>query len=241
MRSWMWSAFVFIVTLIIVIVFNIPLWIFLLVVVPLLIVAFTYGSFSYSFRTSLKVEPVPQKGYNLRIKDLDLETKKVESIGFKKIDAFYLKMIPDSVTYVLKHREDPVYLCLYHFGTKKTCDFFTRYENDYTLTTCDNIDGGMTPRPERSLLQITTRVSYEQLFEIHKKAHNFLIDKSLNLVELPQEEFRRYFLKSINDYARYVRTYSLWPVRLIFWTVSKRGRVYCKEIETQYNSGLIKL
>ena len=210
-------------------------------VVPLLIITFTYGSFNYSFRRSLKIEPIPQRGYTLRIRDLDLEIKKVESIGFEQIDAFYLKMIPHSVTYVLKHREASVYLCLYHFGTKKTCDFFTRYENDYTLTTCDNIDGGMTPRPGKSLLQIATNVSYEQLFEIHKKTHNFLIDKGLKLDELPQEEFRHYFLKNIYDYAQYVRTYSFGPIRLIFWTVSKRGRVHCKEIETHYNTGLIKL
>jgi hypothetical protein len=237
----MWSAFVFIVTLIIVIVFNIPFWIFLLVVVPLLIIAFTYGSFNYSFRKSLRIEPIPQSGYALRMKDLDLETKKAESIGFEKIDAFYLKMIPNSVTYVLKHKEDPVYLCFYHFGTKKTCDFFTRYKNDYTLTTCDNIDGGMTPRPKKSLLQIATQVTYEQLFEIHKKAHTFLIERGLKLVELPREEFQHYFLKSIHDYAQYVRTYPLWPVRLIFWTVSKRGRIHCNEIETQYKTGLITL
>lgn len=123
MKSWMWSGFVFIITLIIVIVFNIPFWIFLFLVIPLLIIAFTYGSFNYSFRESLKTQSIPSKGYASRVNDLDTETKKVNSIGFEKCDVFYLKMVPDSVVYVLKHKEDPVYLCLYHFGSKKTCDF----------------------------------------------------------------------------------------------------------------------
>lgn len=97
----------------------------------------------------------------------------------------------------------------------------------------------MTPRPEKSLLQIATNVSYEQLFKIHKKAHKFLIEKKLSLFELPKEEFRHYFLKSIHDYAQFVRKYSFWPLRFVFWTVSKRGRVHCKEIETQYKTGFI--
>lgn len=241
MKNWMWSVLVFVLTLIIAIVFNIPFLIFLFVVVPLLIIAFTYGSFNYSFRKTLKPEPIPGKGYATRIKDLDLDTKKLESLDFQKWDDFYLKMIPDTIVYVLKHKEESVYLCLYHLGAKKTCDFFTRYANEYTLTTCNTIDGGMTPRPQKALLQIITNVSYEQIFELHKKAHKFLFDKGLRQYDIAREEFRQYFLKNIHDYANYVRKYPFWPVLLIFWTIIRRGRVYCKEIETQYKEGSIKL
>ena len=63
MKNWMWSAFVFIITLIIAIAFNIPFWIFLFVVILLLIIAFIYGSFNYSFRKTLKPESISNKGY----------------------------------------------------------------------------------------------------------------------------------------------------------------------------------
>jgi hypothetical protein len=241
MKTWVWSALVFIVTLIIALIFNIPFWLFILIVIPLLIIAFTYGSFNYSFRSTLKAVNIPSKGYSSRIKELDIDAKKVDNLGFEKWDDFYLKMIPDSIVYVFKNKEEPVYLCLYNFGSKKTCDLFTRYENDYTLTTCNTVDGGMTPRSQKSLLQIVTNVSYENLFEIHKKAHEFLKNKGLRKFDIAKQEFRQYFLKSIHEYAQFVRKYPFWPVLLIFWTVIKRGRVYCKKIETQYNNGTVQL
>jgi len=241
MKNWMWSLFVFVITFLIAFVLNIPFWIFLIVVIPLLIIALTYGSFSYSFRAALHAEPIPEHGYESRIKDLDLEVKKVTSLGFEKFDAFYLKMIPDSIIYALTHKAEPIYLCLYHLGSKKTCDIFTRYENGFTLTTCDNVDGGMTPRPNKNLLEIITSVSYEKLFEGHQKAHKFLIDKGLRNYELTKDDFRNYFMKSIHDYSEHVRKYLFWPILLVIWTVRRHGRVYCKTIEMQYKEGRIKL
>jgi len=72
---------VFVLTLIIAIVFNIPFLIFLLVVIPFLIIAFTYGSFNYSFRKTLKREPISGKGYASRIKDLDNMILQDKSLG----------------------------------------------------------------------------------------------------------------------------------------------------------------
>lgn len=201
---------------------------------------FTFGSFMYSFRKSLQARSVPKHGYSKRIKDLNIDARMLENIGFDKWDDFYLKMIPDSVIYVFKHRDDPVYLCLYHFGAKKTCDFFTKYKNGYSLTTCNTIDGGMTPRPNKSLLQIITSVSYKELLEIHRKAHAFLLSKTLRPDDIQRQEFKPYFLENIHKYADYVRKHAFWPVLLIFWTVTRRGRVLCKEIENQYKEGLIE-
>ncbi len=241
MKNWVWSAFVLIVTFLIMHFFDIPFWIFLIVVIPLLIIAFTYGSFSYSFRRSLRIEPIPGKGYASRIKALDIEKIKLNNLGFAKTDGFYLKMIPDTIVYVFKHKAEPVHFCLYNLGTKMTCDFVTRYGDEYSLTTCNNVDGGMTPRPERSLLQIITKVTYANLFGIHMKAHNFLVNKGLKTYDIAEEEFHQYFLKCLHSQAKFVREFMFWPVLLVFWTITRRGRVYCKEIETQYKKGLITL
>ena len=245
MKSWMWSVLVGVVTLMILILydifFDIKFWVFLLVFLPLLITLFTMGSFTYSFRKSLQIKQVPKSGYDKRIKDLNVDARVLENIGFDKVDEFYLKMIPDIVTYVFKHQDDSVYFCLYHFGTKKICDISSWYHNDYTLTTCKIIEGGTTPRRAKSLLQIITKVSYKELLEIHRKAHMFLLGRGLKNFDIPKQEFRQYFLKSIHDQTEYVRKYPFWPVLLIFWTMIRRGRVYCKEIETQYKEGSIEL
>jgi len=241
MKSWMWSVLVFALTLIVIIFLDLPLWIYLLIVVPILIIVFTIGSITYSFRKSLQIKAVPKSGYDKRIKELNIDTRILENNGFDKWHEFYMKMIPDSVIYVFKKQEESIYLCLYHFGSKRSCDIFTRYNDDYTLTTCNTIDGGMTPRPDKSLLQIITRVSYLEQLEIHRKANTFLMNKGLRYFDIPKQEFNSYFLKCIHEYADHVRRFPFWPVLLIYWTITKRGRVFCKEIERQYQEGLIEL
>jgi hypothetical protein len=115
----MWSIFVFVLALIIAIMLDIPIWLYLILVVPLLIILFTIGSFSYSFRKSLQIEPVPKSGYKKRIAEMNTDARMLAHRGFNKLDESYLKMIPDAVIFVFKHRDEPIYLCLYHLGTKK--------------------------------------------------------------------------------------------------------------------------
>lgn len=240
MKSWTWGVFVFILTAVLMFLIEIPLWAFLIIAAPLLVVVFTYGSFRYSFRKGLKAE-VPGIRYNSRIIDLDNEKVKAEKLGFEKIDSFYLRMIPDSVTYVLKHREKSIYLLLYHFGTKRSFDLFTRFSNGYTLTSCDNVDGGMSPRPAKYLMQILPRATYTEVFDWHSKALEFLKEKGFKTYDLAKEEFRLYFIKSLFEYARFISKYPFWPVLLIFWTITKRGRVLCKSIQEQVAQGKISL
>lgn len=241
MKSWVWSALVFTLTLVIMIILDLSLWLFLLIIVPLLIILFTIGSFTYSFRKSLQIKPVPKSGYDKRIKELNIDAHTLEKIGFDKWDEFFLKMIPDSVIYVFKYRHDSIYFCLYHFGSKKTCDIFTRYNDDFTLTTCNAIEGGMTPRPAKALLQIITKLSYNELLDIHQKTNTFLQAKGLKELDIPKQEFQEYFLKSIREQADHVRKYTFWPILLIFWTITQRGKKYCRQIENQYQKGLIEI
>lgn len=239
MRLWLWAVFVLVVTLLIATLLQMPFWLFVVVVIPLLIFVFTYGSVSYSFRESLQPQDVPERAYSSRTKALDVETKRMIHHGFEKIDSFYLQMIPDAVIYVLKHNSEPVYLCFYHLGQRITCDFVTRYEDDYTLTTCSNVDGGMMPRQRRHMLQIITRISYDELYALHKKAHTFLVERGLQVFDVPREEFRSFFMESIHAQARLIRKMPLWPFRLVIWTLTKRSRMYQTEIEMQCKKNAI--
>jgi hypothetical protein len=241
MKLWLWMAFVLVVTLLIATLLKIPFWLFIVVVIPLLIFVFTYGSVSYSFRESLRPQSIPQRGYSSRTKALDVEVKRMSSHGFEEVDSFYLQMIPDAVIYVLRHRNEPTYLCFYHLGQRITCDFVTRYANGYTLTTCSNVDGGMMPRPAKHLLQVISSISYEGLHAVHVKAHAFLSEHGLRAFEIPHEEFRSFFMRSIREQAALIRKTPLWPFRLIIWTLMKRGRMYQGEIETQYARKTIQL
>jgi hypothetical protein len=241
MRLWLWTAFVLVVTLLVATFLQIPFWLFVVVVIPLLVFVFTYSSVSYSFRESLQPQRVPEPGYGSRTKALDVETTRMTPHGFEKVDFFYLQMIPDAVVYVLKHMSEPVYLCFYHLGQKITSDFVTRYENEYTLTTCSSIDSGMMPRPAKHLLQIMNGVSHEELYSLHKKAHSFLFEKGLRSLDVPTEEFRSFFMMNIRKQASLIRKLPLWPFQLVIWILAKRGRRYQAEIEMQYKKNMVQL
>lgn len=241
MKYWMWSAFVFALTVAVMLVFKLSLITFLVIGVPILVVLLIYGFFVYSFRDSLQPEPVPSTGYNSRLAQMDRNIESLGAHGFRKIDQFYLKMIPDSVTYAFKHSKEPIYFCLYHFGKKMACDVVTLFDNRFTLTTSNTIDSGMTPRPAKNLLQIFPGSSYYELILQHEKSHRFLIDKGLRIFEINENEFRYHFMKSIREQAAYIRRINFWPVILLVNTVSQHGKIYCKSIIDQYTAGSINI
>lgn len=242
MKNWVWIVLVALVSYLTVKIFKIPLLVFLVIGVPVLTIIFTYISFRYSFRSSLKPEPIPAKGYEPQIRELERDEPILKEMGFDKTDSFYLKIIPDSIIFVFKKKEGPVYFCLYHLGAKKACDIVSYFEKNITLTTSNSVEGGMTPRPDNRLLQIFERLSYAMLLERHQKAQEFIRDRGLKQTEPPSVTFREDFMKGIREFAEYVRKFSFWPVRLIVWTITRRGKIYLnKSIEEQYRSGMIKI
>lgn len=242
MKYGIWSFFVFILTALIIILLKIPLIIFIIFTAPLLLIVLTYTSFLYNFRESLQMEPIPERGYSSRTKELEKDQETIQySLDFRKIDQFYLKTIPNSVTYVFKHKKEPIYFCIYHLGKKMACDFLTRYENDMYLTTSNVIDAGMTPRPDKYFLQIFPGKSYKDLYNEHQKSHLFLNNKGVRTFNMAEGEFRHYFMKSFFEQGAYIRKFFLWPIRLIFRTITQRGRVFCKPIIDQHAQGKIKI
>lgn len=127
MVSWLWMIFVFVVTYTAIALLKVPLWLFLILVAPLIAVG-------------------------CRMEELDKKIPLLEKIGFKKIDAFFLRSIPTSVIYVFMNEADRSYFYLYHLGPKMAWDFIDSYENNISLTTGSAVDGGMTPRPPQALL-----------------------------------------------------------------------------------------
>jgi hypothetical protein len=237
----MWSAFVFILTVAVMLVLKLNLLTFFLIGAPVLIIMLIYCFFVYSFRDSLQPEPVPSWGYNLRLTALDTQVEVLGNHGFRKFDQFYLKMIPDSVTYAFRHNKEPIFFCLYHFGKKMACDVVTVFDNDFALTTSNVVESGATPRAPKDFVQIFPGVSYYELVMQHEKSHRFLIDKGLKPVAINDGEFRFHFMKSLRDQAAYIRKINFWPAVLLLGTVSRRGKMYCKSIIDQYSAGTIKI
>lgn len=238
MKYWVWVVVVAVLTFLAMEYLMIPLWMVLVIGLPVLAVVLVIVSVLYNFRQSLKMNNIPAHGYGSRIKDLDREAGKVYGLGFKKIDQFYLKTIPDSVTYVFQHEKEPFSLCIYHMGQKMVCDMLTRFENDYHLTTTDSVDAGMAPRPKKSLMQIFPRQPYATLVQQHRQALAYVENSGIRVYDIPQLEFRRYFMTSYRTHADYMKKLFLWPIALIIRTLTKPGRIYCRSITEQFPEGI---
>jgi hypothetical protein len=220
---------------------KISFFLFIVVLCPILIFILILGSTLYNFRESLKIEPIPQRGYRSRIRDLNGDLPVLETLEFEKIDEFYLKTIPNIITYVFKHKNDPIYLCQYHLGQKMASDYITRYRDEITLTTANTVDAGMTPRPDKNLLQIFPGRSFGDLLLEHQKSHQFLTENFTKAYDIPESEFRHYFMKSFHEQGAYMRKPLLWPFVLLVRTVTKYGKIYCKSVIDQLSDGRLKI
>jgi hypothetical protein len=241
MKNWVWIIILSTLGFYMATALELPMWAYLILAFPVFAFVATYGSFMYSFRSSLKPRPIPPSGYSLRIKDLQKDETELNAFGFEKKDSFYLKTVPDSVVYMFKHQQEPIIACLYHLEAKKVCDFVSNFGDDITLTTSETADGAMVPLPPRRLFQIFENIPREKLLGHHRKAVAFIKEKGKREHDVAPEELRRELMKSMREFADTVKKYTLWPLRLIFWTVTGRGKMHCKTIEEQYKAGMIKI
>ena len=240
MKNWVWSVFVFIITFGILFFFELSFFSTFIILVPALVIIFIYGSFIYSFRDSLTPEEIPATGYRERINETEKKLRELP-LGFKKIDRFYLKAVPDSITYAFLDENEPVISCLYHFGKKMGTDFVTFYNDGYSLTTNDSIDGGMAPRYERAFIQLFPENDYENLYRKHMESHIFLIEKGLRPLYIHRSEFRFYFMKEFKAQGEFIRKIPFWPVILLYRTITRYGKKYNLSIKRQYERGTIKI
>ena len=238
MKSWVWMVLVGLLTFLLMRYTELPLWVYLAILLPLLTVVLVIGSVLYNFRESLEMKPVPQYGYAPRLRELEREAAKFEPLGFKKCDQFYFKTIPDSVTAVFKHESEPYYLCMYHFGQKFAYDIVSRFDRDYYLTTSSTIDSGLVPRPVKALLQIVPNGDYNELLRVHQESCQYIYNQGIRDFEIAPAEFRYFFMKSYREFAIYMKKMFLWPVALVIRTVTRPGKAFCKTIKEQYPHNL---
>src|SRR3712207_2955973 len=66
-----------------------------------------YLSGQYNFRDSLELQPIPEKGYQRRLNDLENRHWQLESLGFVKFDEFYMQLSNDAVIYAYFHQNYP--------------------------------------------------------------------------------------------------------------------------------------
>ena len=221
--------------------FQLPFFITIMVLIPLDVVAMTIYSFYFSFRSSVKPLPIPRQKFNDRVDELNRRGEELAGMGFEKTDLFYMPILPDTVVACFSHRDEPLYICIYHMGVRVAADVISLYKNDVSLTTGMVVDGGNLPIGETSMLQIFPDAPYHVMVERHHEAVEFLKTRGYEPQRLSPEQFREEFIKSYREVFKRVTGHSFWPVKLVFWAISQRGNIYTKSIARQFADGLIKI
>jgi hypothetical protein len=241
MKSWVWQVLTFVICFIIVSVLHLPLWAFLLIGAPAMLMGLTYYSFSYSFRSSLQPEQIPAKGYESRVETLNLDYYRLANLQFHLIDYFYLKTIPDAVIYIYRHQTEPVYFCVYHYGSKISYELISYFDNDVTLTTTASVNAAMSPRPIGELIQVFEDRPLEYLMPEHLKGVNYLKYFGYSPTIFPDDRYRGKFMEEVFKSVKKIKSYALWPARMVYWTVTKRGRIHRQSIIEQLNNGIAQI
>lgn len=211
--------------------FGFPYWTIFLFV-PFLIYGLVFASNVYSFRIGLDFEEIPARGYELRISDLESNKRMLQFLGFRQFDRFYLRIAADVVAYAYIHQTYPVVLCDYHFGSTKSCDLVTAFENGYMLTTANIPSAGNIPRPAKKMLQIFPDIPPESLLKNHLQAVEFLRMKGLRTAALTPENFRLEFIKAFLG-ERKNTIAPLSPIKLLYWMATGRKMIYMKPVQEQ--------
>lgn len=242
MKYRVWQILVFVITFVLyyfLAELHVPFILSIILILPLLGIAMFYLAFVYSFRSNLQLEFIPEKGYESRINEIKNQEKALLDLGFAKIDEFYLKTIPDSITFMYKQKDLPTYSYIYHFGKKMALDIVSYFPNDITLSTCSSSSAGSTPRSAKKLLQICENVPFSNQLTAHMNAMSFLKQHHLDPLNISNESCRDNLMKSILDQAKFIRSQFLWPVKVFYWALAKPGlKIYKKPIQEQYPSGI---
>lgn len=220
--------------------FGVSFLVSILSAFPVLFYVFIYATISYNFRKSLSLQPIPQKGYEGRINQLEKNSKKLYSLGFKKFDEFYLPIANDVISYVYFNEEYEAVLCDYHFGQKNCYEFVSKFENDFTLTTSCEPDSGLIPRNNENILQIFPKRDFEELLKEHLVAEKFLQKRQFNLLPFNPKSFRIWFLRDYHKVGLELNNF-LSPIMLFYWKITNKKKTYIKSVQEQFLSRTLEL
>ncbi len=221
--------------------FHFPLYITLLILIPMAMVTMIVFSVLYNSRPSLKPEDIPRKNLEKCRKDLEEREELLRTLGFDRTDEFFMRILPESIVYCFVHGEEDIFFCLYHMGSRIIGDVVSLYGGDVSLTTAMAVDAGNMPRDPRGMLQIFPDAPISTMLDRHREGVNFLMKKGYKPIRVSPEQFREMFIKSHQDAYERIKSYPFWPVMVLIWSSSESWTSCGKPISKQFEEGNIIL
>jgi hypothetical protein len=222
--------------------FDIPTGVFIFILMPLMLIFFTAGCFLYNSRQGLQARSVPETGSWAIKKSIMLaQSEPLFNAGFELVDSFIINSMPTVMINIYADRKRAISYLHYHLGQKISGEFETKFISDIEFNTANSISSGLIPRPDNRMIQIIENAPQAIMFNFHLEAVNYLESQGIKRVQQNYDATREEILSGLKREGRYVRNISFWPIKLIIWTLTKRGKIHLGPLRTQVENSLIKL
>lgn len=218
---------------------GLPLWTFLLFI-PALVYTQLLVSNNYTFRKTLSIEPIPQTGYEKRIRDLEATQPFLSELGFVKFDEFYLRTSNDSISFAYQHNSLPIIALEYHLEQVRAIDFNTKFQGEISITTTNLEQTQLLERSGKKLFQCFPELSFRQLFEKHLEAIEFMRGQGFEPERKDLRTFRRRVLENFQEFGEKYKGF-LSPFKVLYFYFSANKFEYRKTIQEQFLARSFKL
>lgn len=211
--------------------FGLPWWLIFLFV-PVLTYVQIYLTFQASGRESLVFEPIPDTGYEKRLKALDTNEAIFSQFGFRKFDEFHLRTIPDLICYVYHHEQYPILAQHMHADALEAIAFETKFENGASLETSNSKNAGLITLEKTKMLQAFPGRSFDEILHKHFESVNYLRQNGYMPKPLSLPLFRQELMDELKIQLRKTKTLSA-PIRMFYRLYFGKRNIYQKSIQAQ--------
>ena len=176
----------------------------------------------------------------------DQENEWAQANDFEYLGSYMMKVAGTQTEIWAWRRADrPTFFCRYlvRAGTmsKIAYDLVTEFSDEISITTASTKDGNSLPHSPGAYSQSFSRMSFDERWQKHIEAENYLMDYGGARLEANDTPFEQAITTAIRKQSNYIRTLPLWPLRGTYWHFVRRHLLHNKSIQTQHEKGIIKL
>ncbi len=176
----------------------------------------------------------------------DEENEWAQANGFEYVGSYRMRAgVTNAEIWAWRRTDRPTFFCRYLVRagsmSKIAHDLTTEFADGISITTVDTKDSNCLPLASGAYIQSFSRMSFDENWQRHIEAENYLMDYGQARLEANDTPFEQAFVEAIRRQINYIRTLPLWPFRGTYWHLVRKHLLHNKSIQTQHEKGMIKL
>lgn len=165
--------------------------------------------------------------------------EELQYLGFTLTDQFYYSGISTSIVNAYSHKNNKDIFLIYIVNGKVTFECSTEFENDFSLSTCSSINCAVVPKPSKSFYCIENTTHLQNIYKRHQFENEFLKNKGYNAIEEKDPDIRKKMQEANESFYERAAQIKFFTIKLLYWTISRRGAVHLPSLAEQHKKGII--